>query len=80
MARLRSFQGLSTPSPEALWLAPRLDYRKYLDLAQPAAPVRDVPLLRMTLPQSYIDSSARVQSLHREANPTYHELIRCFYG
>ena len=36
-------------------------------------PRSDIPAI------THVDYSARVQSVHRETNPRYHELIRCFH-
>jgi carbamoyltransferase len=69
------------PSPYMLIVAPvRQDLRLTLSAEQQSLfGIERLKLIRSKLPAiTHVDYSARVQTVHRDTNPRYHELIRQF--
>jgi carbamoyltransferase len=69
------------PSPYMLIVAPvRQDLRLTLSAEQQSLfGIERLKLIRSELPAiTHVDYSARVQTVHRDTNPRYHELIRQF--
>ncbi len=73
--------GLDRESPYMLLVAPVLERHR---IAMTAAQERLFGIEKLNVPRStvpaitHVDHSARVQTVHRETNPRYHELIRRF--
>jgi carbamoyltransferase len=72
---------LDRPSPYMLLVAPvkgRLRKRRTLEEEQLFA-IEKLKVPRSSIPAvTHVDYSARVQTVHRETNPRFHELLNCF--
>jgi carbamoyltransferase len=79
--RVSDYFEQATPSPYMLIVAPvHQGIRRELSAGQQALfGIERLKLIRSELPAiTHVDYSARVQTVHRETNPRYHELIRQF--
>ena len=74
---------LDVDSPYMLLVAPVGDRHRRAMTAEEGAlfGIDKLNVARSTIPAvTHVDYSARVQTVHREINPLYHELISCFYA
>jgi carbamoyltransferase len=78
--RVAEWFEMDVDSPYMLLVAPVHPSRRLAVVADGATGLDKLKQIRSTIPAvTHVDSSARVQTVHREHNPVYHRLIEKFH-